>query len=171
MILGIAAIVASLVIAVWPLVALRRWSRSPRGQETLRGWQPAVVIPTQAAVALVWPVMLFGLPWTFNVLYELAGNLWNVPAKLALTSVFILIPGGLIIFDAAWFRLHPLPREWTLGRIWGTAGLLSVASLLLGVVSEGTAVSVAAVDLLIFAVLLTASLTAWWVVSHPVIAD
>jgi len=170
-ILWIASIVASLAIAIWPLVVLRRWGRSPRGQETLRGWRPAVVVPAQAAVALLWLVMLFGLQWTVYALYQLAGDLWYVPAKLAITTVFILVPGGVIIFDASWFHLHRIPRQWTLGRIWGMAALLLLASAMLAATSISTAISVGGVVLQIFSVLSAIFLTAWWIASHPVVAN
>ena len=53
---------------------------------------------------------------------------------------------------------------------WLDSDKQGIAQMLLAV-SVVTAVSVAAADLLVFALLSTAFLTAWWVVSHSVIAD
>ncbi|HZD84586.1 MAG TPA: hypothetical protein VE052_01645 [Gemmatimonadaceae bacterium] len=166
--LSIAAWVAALVVAVWPLIALRRWTRLHQGRETLRAWGPAVVIPAHAAVAFLWLWMFFDLPWTFYILGSFAGRLWIIPARLALALLLILIPGGLVILDAAWLRLHPMGAQWTLGRIWGAAALIFISSFVMGAVVPSYILFIAFLaPLLLFTVVAWLFLTAWWVVSHP----
>lgn len=170
--LSIGSWVAALVVAVWPLIALRRWTRLHQGQETLRTWGPAVVIPAHAAVAFLWLWMFLDLPWTFYILGSLAGRLWIIPARLVVALLLILIPGGLLLLDAAWLRLHPITPRWTLGRIWGGAGLIFIATFLLAEVFKGyDVVAVAMVSLLFFTVVTWLFLTAWWVVSHPLSSE
>ena len=168
-ILLVAASIAALVVAVWPLIALRRWTRSHQGQETLRSWEPAILIPAHAAAALLWMWMFVTIPWTFYFLGSLTGSLWIIPALLVIALLFILIPGGLIILDAAWLRLHPMASQWTLGHIWGAAGLILIASFAMGVFFPGNPLFMAFLaPLLLFTVVTWLFLTAWWVLSHPV---
>ena len=167
-ILLVAALIAALVLAVWPLIALRRWTRSHHGKETLRGWEAAVVIPAQGAAAFLWLWMFVDLPWTFYILGTLAGGWWGVPALFVIAFLFILLPGGLIILDAAWLRLHPMASQWTLGRIWGAAGLILIASFAMGIFLPGNPLFRALLaPLLLFTVVTWLFLTAWWVLSHP----
>jgi hypothetical protein len=166
--LSIATWVAALVVTVWPLIALRRWTRLHQGQEALRAWEPAIVIPAQAAVFFLWLWMFLSLPWTFYLLGSLTGGLWIVPGRLVIALLFILIPGGLVILDAAWLRLHPIAAQWTLGRIWGVAGLTLISAFGLAVVFEGYGVVAAIFAAVVFFTVITwLFLTAWWVVSHP----
>jgi hypothetical protein len=169
MILGVATMVASLVLAVWPLVVLRRWTRLPRGELTLRNWGPALAVPAQGVVAFLWLVMLVDLPWTFYVLYWFLGSLWFIPAKLALSLVFVLIPGGLIILDAAWLRVHPIPPGWTLSRIWGMTGAVWLSTVVLGALLR--LYDAVFIVLLLFTTVAWIFLTLWWVASHPLPSD
>ena len=171
-ILLVAASIAALVVAVWPLIALRRWTRSHQGQETLRSWEPAILIPAHAAAALLWMWMFVTIPWTFYFLGSLTGSLWIIPALLVIALLFILIPGGLIILDAAWLRLHPMSAQWTLGRIWGAAGLIFILSFGIAAVFPNHALFAALlVPVLLFTVITWVFLTAWWVLSHPLPAE
>jgi len=85
--------------------------------------------------------------------------------------VFVAIPGSLVIVDAAWLRLHRIPSPWTLGRIWGLAVLISIGGAAVGEVFPNDVVSISMSIVLLFAVVSAVFLTAWWIVSHPVVAD
>jgi hypothetical protein len=167
-ILIVATAIAALVLAAWSLIALRRWTRLHHGQEILRGWEPAVVIPAQAAAAFLWLWMFFSLPWTFYILGTVTGGLWVVPGIFVVALLFILIPGSLVILDAAWLKLHPMAAQWTLGRIWGVTGLTLISTLGLAAVFKGYELVAAILGALLFFTVITwLFLTAWWVVSHP----
>ncbi len=167
-ILIVATEIAALVLAVWSLVALRRWTRLHQGQAILHGWEPAVVIPAQAAAAFLWLWMFFDLPRTFYILGTVTGGWWILPATFVIALLFIQIPGALVILDAAWLRLHPMAAQWTLGRIWGVTGLILISTLGLTTLAKGYELVAAVLGALLFFTVITwLFLTAWWVASHP----
>jgi hypothetical protein len=141
------------------------------GQETLRSWLPAIVIPVQSIVVLLWCQMVFELPWSLYALYTLIGRWWVLPARLIMALLFIIVPVGFFIVDGEWLRLHRIPSHWTLRRIWlGTVSMLAVAlvlTLLFNQKDVGLGVGV----LLLFTIVTTVFLTVWWVKSHPLPAS
>ena len=170
-VLTFANMAATLVFAIWALFALRRWARSPRGKEAVSTWSPGLVLPAQTAIALLWWEALLDMPWTGYVLYQFMGDWSVVLVRLLLVFLLLLLPGGLLILDAAWMRLHRMPSQWTLDRIWKITGLLFLSCFILGYVFRSELLDAGLGVVLVFAFVSTAFLTAWWVVSHPVIAD
>ena len=170
-ILAFVNMAATLALAIWALYALRRWARSSRGKEALSVWSPGLVLPAQTAIALLWWQMLLDMPWTGYVLYQFMGE-WSVfLVRSLLVFLLLLLPGGLAILDAAWMRLHRMPSQWTLDRVLRITGLVFLACFILGYMSSSEVLNVGLGVVLVFALVSTVFLTAWWVVSHPVIAD
>ena len=166
-----ANVVASIALSIWSVLALRQWARSIRGRDTLRAWSPAIVIPAQGAVALLWLQMALALPWTNYILYKLAGSWWVIPGMFVVSFLLIIVPFGLIVVDAEWLRIHPMPSHWTLQRIWAATGATAISSGVLIGVSGNFAWSTGFAILLIFTVAAAIFLTAWWIVSRPLIRD
>jgi hypothetical protein len=128
-------------------------------------------MPAQGAVALLWLQMALTLPWTNYVLYKLVGNWWVIPGIFVVSVLLIIVPFGLIVVDAEWLRIHPMPSHWTLPRIWTATVATAISSGALIGASENFAWSTGFAILAFFAVIAWIFRTAWWFVSHPVIRD
>jgi|GEM_PF-6339285 len=159
-------VVAALLAAVWPLIVLRRWTRLHKGQATLRGWDPALVIVAQSASVLLWAQILFTLPATFYLTYRVVGNWWFLPAMFVVSLLFILIPGAVTIIDMEWLRLHRIPPHFTMGRIWAVGGSAYIALVVLGMRIDGDASRSLVGILLVFATVTTLFLTCWSLASQ-----
>jgi hypothetical protein len=173
-ILAFANMAATLAFAIWALFALRRWTQSPRGKETVSTWSPGLVIPAQTVIALLWWQMLLDAPWTAYLLYQFMGNWSIVMARLLLVFLLLLLPGSLVILDLAWMRLHRISAERQFRRIWRMLGWVSAAlvACLAGTYAfHSELLGIAFGVLFIFVVVSAVFLTAWWVVSHPVLAE
>jgi hypothetical protein len=173
-ILTSANMAATLAFAIWALFALRRWTRSSRGKETVSTWSPSLVVPAQTVIALLWWQMLLDAPWTAYVLYQFLGDWSLVLARLLLVFLLLLLPGSLVILDVAWMRLHRIPSERQFGRIWRILGWVSaalVACLAAAYAFHSDLLGIAFGVLFIFVVVSAVFLTAWWLVSHPVLAE
>ena len=170
-ILALASLAAALAFGVWVLAALRRWTRSAPGRASLAVLSPGAVVPAQTAVVVLWWQIVLDGPWTFYGLYQLMGDWSLVLVNLIAALVFVLLPGSLVILDAAWLRLHRIPSQWTVGRVWAWFVLILIACVAVGEMFPNEVVRISMGVVLLFAAVSSVFLTAWWIVSHPVVAD
>ena len=170
-ILTAASMVVTFAFSAWLLMALNRWTKSWRGKEILRNWSPGAVISAQTAAAILWWQIIVDAPLTYYVLYQVMG-VWSIVLNAFIVMlVFVLLPGGLLIVDTAWVRLHRIPPQWTVARVWAWAVLISIGGVVVGNVFPNEVVLISMGVVLIFAAVSAIFLTAWWIVSHPIVAD
>jgi hypothetical protein len=150
------------------LMPIRAWVHSTRGRESLSAWPVAAVIPLQTAIALLWLQALFSLPWiAWNLAQVVADPWWSVIRAAQVVFLLAFVPLTVAMVGDSWLRFHPLPKAWSLARIWlGGLVATAIATSIGALPADGS--GEAAGLAFMFSVLTTLFLTRWWLITHPI---